>query len=376
MVDPSRQLQLCCYQLKPPAATIPSTHLSDGGISFEQLHTLSLLSCEHILSISAPSLRTLKLANCRNISRLEAMERLTVAFVIDCADNTLTLFPLEQLERLHFKGKIADLANCSSRLLKLKNLSFDSNLTFGFGFGSPPSVPFLQPLKNLETLTTVNLGEYNVAGLSNLTSLDCSRGFGFTTVAGNEEVFPQLRNYHGRLTSAADLEYFQRPTHSTKVNLSLLEQGEVNEFVQENPHLQELDLSCQITLFTTTLGISHYDRVKSVKVTLPTPISKKDTVIPLQFPPGFQSFTLSLHPTVTELPVYSHLQQITVTNCFVLQRINSLASVPYITIINCPEIEDFSGLGASQRCLVLVLCPSLKNSDLSNFGNISYLSIS
>jgi hypothetical protein len=379
MIDPSRQLQLCCFQLRPAGAAIPSTHLSDGGISFEQLHTLSLLSCEHYLSISAPSLRTLKLANCRNISRLETMERLTVAFVIDCPENTLALFPLEQLERLHFKGKIPDLANSSSRLAKLKQLTVHSTtfgFGFGFGFGSSSSVPFLQPLKNLESLTTVNLDECDAAGLSKLTSLDICRGFGYTTVARETEIFPQLRDFHGRLTSTLDLEYFQRPDLSRKVNLSLLEQGGINEFVQEQPFLQELDLSCQITLFTTTLGISHYDRVKSLKVTLPTPISKKDTVIPLQFPPGFQIFTLSLHPTVTQFPVYSNLQQINVTNCFALQRINSLASIPYITITNCPKIEDFSCLGASQRFLVVTLCPSLKNSDLNNFGNISHLSIS
>jgi hypothetical protein len=370
LVDPSRQLQLCYYQLLKEPMGSP-THLSDGRISFEQLHTLSLFSCEHILCISAPNLKTLKMVNCRKIMRFESMEKLTVAFVIDCPDNTLTLLPLEQLERVHFKGLIADLVCCSSRLLKLKNLTFESTT-----IGSSSSASFLQPLKNLESLATVNLQHCNVAGLSRLTLLDCSRSYTFTTVIGKEDIFPQLRDFHGRVTSALDLDCFQRPNLSAKVNLSLLEQGEVNKFVQEQPNIQELSLFYAMTQFAAVLGISQYDQVKTARVTLPRSISNNFPVIPLQFPPELQSFILSVHPTVIQLPIYPNLQRINVNNCFELRKIDSLANIPYITIDNCRKIEDFSCLGSSQRFLMMTSCPNLKNSDLGNFGNIPYLSIS
>jgi hypothetical protein len=137
-----------------------------------------------------------------------------------------------------------------------------------------------------------------------------------------------------------------------------------------------LKIDCQNPPFPTAVSFSHYDRINSVSVSLGTSASKNPSAIPLQFLPPFQRFSLFLHPSVTELPFYPHLQQISLANCDELQTLNSIRHIPYITIHDCQEVEDFSCLGAFQRYLAISFCSSLKDIDLNQFGNISFLSIS
>jgi hypothetical protein len=126
MVDPTHQLYLCCYNLgeeiRGREGCASASYRCDPLLSFDRLHSLSLFSCHEITSISAPTLKRLKLVCCRGITDVTSMGSLTVVSLIDCPNETLSLLPLEQLERLHYQGMMTPFHACLPRLLKLEDL--------------------------------------------------------------------------------------------------------------------------------------------------------------------------------------------------------------------------------------------------------------
>jgi hypothetical protein len=230
------------------------------------------------------------------------------------------------------------------------------------------SLPIL-PLPHLRSLATKGLQRIDLTNLKSLTALHLSNRFDCTEIYGKRGIFSRLKSFHGRVGSYFDLAY------------SLLGQGNINQFVQDNHlHLRKMKIE-RLDSFELTVTASSSKKITGVTVALPTAHFSRiedevNTIIPQLLPSGFQQLHIEGHPNLLQLPNYPNLQQIYLYQCSKLENINSLATIPYITIDNCPNIEDFSCLGPCQRYLFIRLCPNVKESDLLNFGNISYLTIS
>jgi hypothetical protein len=254
------------------------------------------------------------------------------------------------------------------RLVNLEDLTFHGIVV---KHGEAASLPIL-PLPKLKKLKIVDLNAINVSGLSNLISLTVSEGRRSVIISGKEQIFPKLRCFYGHINSIEDLKLFQRNLDST-INVVHLQANIIQEFVQEQQNLQELIIECQAVEPAFMLGFSCNDKVNFLRMSTQKNLSHKD--LPQLFPRNFRGFSLLNHPSIAILPTFENLKQITLLGCYQLQNIDSIGAIPCITIHECPEIADFSCLGASQRYLLLAGCPRLKDSDLENFGNIVWLSI-
>jgi hypothetical protein len=279
----------------------------------------------------------------------------------------LPLLPLEQLKLLIFHGVIAKFVECLPRLVNLEGLTFHGTDKIG----EEASLPIL-PLPTLKKLKVVDLNEINISGLSSLISLHVSQRRRPVVITGKEEIFPKLRCINGLINSSNDLKLFQRNLDS-RVYLAHLRANNIQEFVQEQQNLQELIIECQAVESAFTVGFSCKDKVNFLRMATQKNLSYND--LPKQFPRKFRNFSLRRHPSISTLPTFENLTQIALIGCYQLQNIDSIAAISCITIHDCPNIIDFSCFGASQRYLSLAGCPRLKDSDLENFGNIMWLSI-
>jgi hypothetical protein len=224
------------------------------------------------------------------------------------------------------------------------------------------------------------LTKIDLTNLTSLTALHLSTRFGCVEIIGKEGIFSRLKSFRGPLSSSGDLDLLQGNSSPNGTYL-LLEQGNINQFVQDN-HFRLRNLKIErLDSFELIVTVCSSKSIKGITVTLPTAFyfrfgEEVNMIIPQLLPSGFQQLHIEGHLTLVQLPNYPNLQQICLYECLELQYIDSLATIPYITIDNCPNVEDFSCLGLYQRYLFIRLCPTLKESDLLNFGDISSLTIS
>jgi hypothetical protein len=339
------------------------------ALSFHRLLALSLSSCRSV-SISAPHLQVLKLYDCRDIYFLGEMKRLTTVSIQDSGYNDiLPLLPLENLKRLIFRGFIAKFLDCLYRLGNLEDLLFYGT---GFEFGAEACLPVL-PFPRLMKLKVIDLNAINVSGLSNLVSLHVTKSCHPVVITGKEEIFPKLSRFHGLLNSIEDLKLFKRNL-DLKVNFDQLRHCNIENFLQEHQDLQELTIECNAVESAFTFGFSCKDNISFLRMAAQNDdVSQMD--LPKPFPAKCRSFSLLHHPSISILPNFENLKQIVLFGCLQLRNVDSLASIPCVTIHGCPNIARFSCFGASQRYLCLSGCVHLKDSDLEKFSNITWLSI-
>jgi hypothetical protein len=357
MNDPARQLHLTFHGI---GKMIPS-NAADQRLSFENLHSLCLFSCHSIQSISVPNLTRLKLVSCTNIPNLHGMRKLTAVSCIGCSGEILASLPLEQLQRFQYQGSSTAYLPYLSRLSRLEELVLTIT----------ESLPAVLPFPRLKSLTVRGAYAINVTELGCLTALDVSRCVDFITITGKEQIFPQLKSFRGHLTSLQDLELFQKHL-SSQVHHFLLEEGKVDCFLQAFPRLTELEIEYMRIPAVELRFLSQSNQIQSIKITLPSFMS----LSPEKIPQRIVSVSLRNDPSLVQLPAFHNLQQFHLHQCFDLQKIDSLARIPYLTISSCSKIDDFSCLGQYQRYLSIKDCVGLKNSDLEKFGNVCYLSIS
>jgi hypothetical protein len=356
MSDPARQLHLNFHgigKITNKGEEIPS-NAAEQQLSFENLYSLCLFSCHDIQSIFVSNLTRLKLTFCTNIPNFHGMRKLTTVSCIGCGGEILASLPLEQLQRFQYQGRSTAFLPHLPRLSRLEEL-----------------VISLTEFPRLKSLTVRGSSVVNVTGLCCLTSLDVSRCVDFITITGKEQIFPQLKSFRGHLTSLQDLELFQDNLCS-QIHLSVLEEGKVDCFLQAFSRVTELEIEYIRIPAMEVQCLSQSNQIQSIKLNLPSFMG----LTPKRFPQGIISVALRNDPTLVQLPAFQNLQQFQLHQCFDLQKINSLARIPHVTIRSCSKIDDFSCLGQYQRYLSIKDCAGLKNSDLEKFGNVCYLSIS
>jgi hypothetical protein len=72
--------------------------------------------------------------------------------------------------------------------------------------------------------------------------------------------------------------------------------------------------------------------------------------------------------------MFGNTQKIILSNCSSITDIISLRNVPYLVVMRCNEIKDYSCLG-SQHYLEIRSTAQLGDEDLNNFGTVRHLKL-
>jgi hypothetical protein len=231
-----------------------------------------------------------------------------------------------------------------------------------------------QDLWKLETLEIFGNfdGTLDLTGMIDLTSLDL-RGTRFTEIKGKELIFPRLKSL---VVPTSELLVLHPPSWQLLQNLKTFSCSEVRsadiEVMEEFSNY--LNISLGIPYLKDEIGsFTIGDRVKSLELIMK--VKELKGSFPVER--TFLNVSLVNFGSFNNLSLFQNVQIIDLRYCYCINDISSIAQVPYITIVSCEHITDFSCFGPQQHYLCLEQCSALTNKDVEeNFPGISWLRIS
>jgi hypothetical protein len=267
------------------------------------------------------------------------------------------VFPLEQLISFELLFDNGTFELSQDRFLSLQRL----RLNYGNSFSLSTHGLALKGLRSL------SLSNYNVVNLSGLNQLTTLTVRSVRTLLGKEEIFPRLKTLNGD-------KYF--------VHEGVRDYLQLNELVVSDPSVpltvdqlnQCLQFpsvricgKCSLTNEDLILG----EKLKSLELAIGGSVPFGG-VSPGRY---FDEIKLHHHSSLQDTSMFSHDQKVYLWNCFSILDIHSLRNVPYLVIIGCHGIEDYSCLGA-QHYLEIGNTYNLLDEHVCNFGQVRYLKIS
>jgi hypothetical protein len=309
------------------------------------LQVLKLNDCPWLKRIGDyPHLKTLEVNECpclESIGKLDNLQNLLFVFLVSKTalplEELLSLLPLEQIQQLSL-GYITDsFFTLSARLHDLKYLrlfqSFESSVTFIGGL-----------FPSLIELHTIDFSTVKLAGMTHLRHLEI-RNTPNNQIFGKEAIYPQLKSFSHSYFSA----------DSEDCSPGLLKNVTRLSIEEPQPSLPS-DFLLSLNKKVTSLDLY---------------ILSQEVIIPDRF---FE--TVKLDSCVLNLAsLFSKVQILLLNNCSSVKDVSPFKDIPFLQLMNLPEVTNFSCLGA-QRYLMIHLCPSLSNEDVRAFGNVFHLCIS
>jgi hypothetical protein len=333
--------------------------------SCASLRVITLQQCNQLRKLgNYPKLHTLNLLFCGCIDSIGEMNQLSSISFHQTDTRILPSFPLEQLEELALDGSHELVLRLLSRFHRLQSLRI------GIIFPISTSVHFLIP--SLTSLVLQGFDVIDVTGLHRLRVFDVAMA---ETVIGKEMIFPQLISLTGS-NEAFLKEALIATTSGNKLKRFSSIFFPVDKLADCLPHLSNVS--------EVSLQFSGFSDSPPTDITFHVGQKMNSLVIGFQhslitgLSPEMRTFRkLSVaYFTGMDLTTYQNIQQLTLSECFEIEDIQSIRNVPYLAIRNCRGIRDFSCLGA-QRYLEIDSSDSLSDETISQkFGNILSLNLS
>jgi hypothetical protein len=304
------------------------------------LQLLELTRCPSLKQIGdCPNLKTLRLSDCSSlegIGEFERLQNLVVGFAVSNPapplEQFLSQFPLEQIQKLSL-GYVPDaFFTLSARLTDLKYLRlFQRN---------PMTMPFPGELfPSLTELQTIDFSSVRLTGMTHLRNLHIINTPS-NQIKGKEEICTQLRCFsYSCYGDPVDDSFFWVLKNATDLSLTSVE----SDFLESlSEKVTSLDLYMQ----------------------------GREVTIPNRF---FEE--LRLHNCVPSSSfLFSNVQILVLDDCYEITDIIPFKDIPYLELMQLPEVTDFSALG-NQRYLMIWECPGLSDEAVSGFGNVFHLHI-
>jgi hypothetical protein len=278
-----------------------------------------------------------------------------------CPEELLFFIPSEKLTELYLNDHMEFFLSNATRLQRLTRLTLENNCYSN----SFPHLPRL-PVPSVQTLSCAAFRSIDISGLRNLTDLAVE---GINLVHGKEEIFPQLKSLSGISDAFNGMDFRNYPKLKKLSYTALSEESRQHlEFFENIP-----DTALEVR-FRTENQKDGVFRVRERARSLQFLVNPASEVVVLNPKQHFSRIEISV-PMFRNLSWFQNVSILLLYVCQSLTDILPIAHVPYLSLVNCQNVKDFSCLGEKQRFLQLIRATSLTEADLRRFGRISYLEI-
>jgi hypothetical protein len=336
--------------------------------SSRSLQTLILQSCGELTTVGDYcNLQALYLSHNCVINSIGRMENLSVLYIRNATPSftAFPLFPLENLSELTLIGFITDtfIANCH-RMGNLLSLTLEEDR-----FRSADTVIELPrlPFSSLRSLTVINYKSVDVTGLLTLRSLDSGE---CAEIKCREEIFPQLTSLSAWQDTLAN-DNMKDYCNLRTFKYSCIP-GTLLSDLSQYENIENVDLFYSKTISSSQFpgSTSFHVGNRTKEICLRLPLGE----ITLKSSSSCLRSVLLYDFTGNSVAMFQNVSKLLLCRCNGVTDIHAIKNIPYLTIHDCENIQDFSCLEV-QRFLKIGGTIHLKNEDLFRFTRIPHIEL-